>query len=438
MQLSDTPCALAAAANARPGRKGGRFATAIAAYAFAVTMLATTLPTPLYDLYRHRLGFSELVVTIIFAIYAGGVIASLLLFGRLSDQVGRRPILLTGLTLSATGMMAFVLAHGVILLLTGRLLCGLSAGIFTGTATATLIDLSPPENRRQATLTATVAQMGGLGLGPLLCGLVASSVAAPLRVPFLAVLGMLLLAALGIWTIPEPVPVRRHPQLRPQLLRVPATARGVFITAALAACAGFAVLGLATAMTPAILSEELSLHAPATVGLVVFAVLAGSTAGGLVSMRVGDFAGLRAGCTSMIVGMGILALSLLEASLSLLVIGGVVAGFGQGLSLRSGIDGIAQVTPPRQRAEVNSAFFAIGYAAVSLPVIGVGVLTQFTSLRAAGLLLTALVAVFSAAAIVLISVRSADKPRVVQPRSLQRAAELTADRARTPAQHTSR
>ncbi len=171
------------------------------------------------------------------------------------------------------------------------------------------------------------------------------------------------------------------------------------------------MLGLATALTPAILSEELSLHAPAIVGMVVFGVLAGSTVGELVSMRVGDFAGLREGCASMIVGMGILALSLIDASLALLVIGGVVAGFGQGLSLRAGIDGIAGVTPPAQRAEVNSAFFVIGYAAVSLPVIGVGVLTQFTSLRTAGLLLTALVAVFSAAVIAVISLRSTEKPR---------------------------
>ncbi len=153
-------------------------------------------------------------------IYALGVIASLLLFGRLSDQVGRRPVLLAGLALSAAGMTAFLLADGVTLLLVARLMCGLSAGIFTGTATATLIDLSPPEKRGRATLTSTVAQMGGLGLGPLLCGLVASSVAAPLRVPFIVVLGMLILAAVGIWTIPSRSQ-RHRPQLRPQFCASP-------------------------------------------------------------------------------------------------------------------------------------------------------------------------------------------------------------------------
>src|ERR1700679_1356051 len=101
-------------------------------------MLGTTLPTPLYGLYQEQLGFSELMVTVIFATYAVGVIASLLLFGRLSDEIGRRGALLPGLALSALSAVAFLLAHGLAPLLVGRLLSGLSAGIFTGTATATL------------------------------------------------------------------------------------------------------------------------------------------------------------------------------------------------------------------------------------------------------------------------------------------------------------
>jgi MFS family permease len=127
------------------GRLGPRFGFAAAAFALAVAvaMLGTTLPTPLYGLYRQQFGFSELMITVIFATYAAGVIASLLLFGRLSDQIGRRRVLLPGLVLSALSAVCFLTASGLPLLLTGRVLSGLSAGIFTGTATATLIDLAP-------------------------------------------------------------------------------------------------------------------------------------------------------------------------------------------------------------------------------------------------------------------------------------------------------
>src|SRR5437588_10287812 len=138
-----------------------RVAFAGVTYAFATVMLSTTLPTPLYVLYRQRFGFSELMITVIFATYAAGVISALLLFGRLSDEIGRRRLLLPGLGLSALSAVCFLAANGLPLLLAGRLLPGLSAGIFTGTATATLVDLAPPERRGRAPLRATLANMAG-------------------------------------------------------------------------------------------------------------------------------------------------------------------------------------------------------------------------------------------------------------------------------------
>ncbi len=168
-----------------------RAAFLLAAYAFAVTMAGTTLPTPLYGLYQAKFGFSELMITVIFATYAAGVITALLLFGRLSDQIGRRRTLLPGLAFSAASAVAFLLAQGLVPLLLGRLLSGLSAGIFTGTATATLLDLAPPEGRARATLVATVVNMGGLGLGPLLSGCLAEWGGSPLHLPFWVDLALL-------------------------------------------------------------------------------------------------------------------------------------------------------------------------------------------------------------------------------------------------------
>jgi MFS family permease len=127
-----------------PRRLGRRAGFAAAAFAFAVAMLGTTLPTPLYVLYRQRFKFSELMITVIFATYAAGVIAALLLFGSLSDEIGRRRTLLPGLALSGLSAIAFLAAQGLGLLLVGRVLSGLSAGIFTGTATAALVDLAGP------------------------------------------------------------------------------------------------------------------------------------------------------------------------------------------------------------------------------------------------------------------------------------------------------
>jgi MFS family permease len=382
------------------GHLGRRLGFAAAAFALAVTMLGTTLPTPLYGLYREQFGFSELMITVIFATYAAGVIASLLLFGRLSDQIGRRRVLLPGLALSALSAVCFLTATGLPLLLVGRVLSGLSAGIFTGTATATLLDLAPAGRRGRATLVAAMANMAALGSGPLLTGLLSQWAGSPLRLTFWVDLALLALAAIGIWAMPEPVTGTSRARLRPQALRIPREMRSTFIEAALAGFAGFAVLGLVTAVAPDFLGQQLGVTSRAIVGLVVFSLFAGSLAGQLTLEVVPERAAIPIGAGALITGMASLALSLAVSSLALLVLGVVIAGFGQGLSFRGGLTQVNERAPAAQRGAVASSFFVVMYIAISLPVIGEGLLAQAVGLRAAGLTFAALVAALSAGVLI--------------------------------------
>jgi MFS family permease len=390
-------------ASASPQRLGTKAGFAAAAFALAVAMLGTTLPTPLYGLYQQRFGFSELMVTVIFAVYAAGVIASLVLFGRLSDQIGRRRLLLPGLLFSALSAVSFLSTGGVALLLVGRVLSGLSAGIFTGTATATLIDLAPPGGRGRATLVAAMANMGALGSGALLAGVLSQWVGSPLRIVFWVDLGLLVAAAIGIWAMPEPVARKSHPRLRPQALEVPREMRSTFTQSAIAGFAGFAVLGLFTAVAPAFLGQELGVSSRAIIGLVVFAVFAASAAGQLILEFIPERAAIPAGAGALIAGMGFLAVGLAASSATLLVLGGLIAGFGQGLSFRAGLAAVNERSPAAERGGVASSFFVVMYVAISVPVIGVGVLAQAVGLRAAGLTFAALVAGLSAVVLLLLA-----------------------------------
>jgi MFS family permease len=382
-------------------RLGRRAGFAAAAFALAVAMLGTTLPTPLYGLYRQQFGLSELMITVVFAIYAAGVITSLLLFGRLSDQIGRRRVLLPGLVLSALSAVCFLTADGLPLLLAGRVLSGLSAGIFTGTATAALVDLAPPTRRGRATLAATTANIGALGTGPLLAGLLSQWAGSPLRLTFWVDLALLVPATVGVWAMPEPIATTSHPHLRPQALKVPREMRSAFIQAVLAGFAGFAVLGLFTAVGPAFLGQSLGVTSRAVIGLVVFAVFAASAVGQLSFGLVPEGMAIPAGTGALIGGMGFLALGLAASSLASLVLGGVIAGFGQGLGFRAGLATVNARSPAAQRGAVASSFFIMMYVAISLPVIGVGVLAQEIGLRAAGLSFAALVAGLSAVVLIL-------------------------------------
>jgi MFS family permease len=391
-----------------------RGAFAGAAYAFGVTMLGTTLPTPLYAIYQQDFGFSELMVTVIFATYAAGVIAALMLFGPLSDKIGRRRVLLPGLALAALSAVAFLLAHGVGSLLVGRILSGLSAGLFTGTATATLLDLAPAEARGRATLVATMVSMGGLACGPLLAGLLAQFASSPLRLSFWVDLALLVPAAALVWAMPETGRARQLGRMRPQRLHVPSEVRATFIRAALAGFAGFAVLGLFTAVVPGFLGQILGIHNRATVGVVVFVVSASSVIGQTALQRRLGAVALPAGCIGLIAGMGLVALGLAVPSLTALVVGGVVAGLGQGLSFRAGLAAVNEASPADRRGEVASSFFVVAYVAISVPVVGVGVVAQLASLRAAGLIFTAIVAALALTVLALLRAQeSPERERAV-------------------------
>lgn len=357
-----------------------------AAAVFTAGMLGTTLPTPLYGLYRQQIGFSELTVTVVFAVYAAGVIAALLLAGNLSDILGRRPILLSATALAAASALFFIFEQGLPQLFTGRILSGFSAGLFSGTATATVLDLAPPGHRARAAFAATAANMGGLGLGPLLSGTLAQYAPWPLKLPFLVHLALLAAAATTTWTLPETVH-RTHPRpsLRPQGMTIPPPVRAVFVPCALAAFAGFSVLGLFTAVAPDFMATVLDVHNLAVAGAVVFSVFCASTAGQLLMGSVSPAKALPLGCVVLVLGLLLIGASLLEESLPTLVLGAITGGAGQGLSFRAGLTMIGTAAPELQRSATLSAFFVFAYVGISLPVVGVGALTQELGVRDAGL-----------------------------------------------------
>ncbi len=386
----------------RLGRRAGFFA---ATYAFWATMVGTTLPTPLYVIYKQRFGFSELIITVIFATYAAGVIAALLLFGRMSDMVWRRPVLLVGLTMSALSAVVFLLAQGLAPLLVGRFLSGLSAGIFTGTATATLVDLAGQESRGRATLVAAVANIGGLGCGPLFAGILAELAPQPLRLSYWVDLGLLIPAFAGVYLMTDPVQGEGGLKVRLQRLSVPPETRAAFVPAALAGFAGFAVMGLSTAVSPAFLGQVLTITSDIVVGAVVFGVFAASVLGQLLLELVSRRTAMVAGCGGLIAGMALLASGLAGSSLALLVAGATLAGAGQGLSFRAALAAVNEASPASHRAEVASSFFVVAYLALSIPVIGEGILAEGAGLRTAGMVFAGVVAALAAVVVAMLSSR---------------------------------
>lgn len=360
-------------------------------------MAGTTLPTPLYSLYQDDLGFSELTVTVVYAVYAFGVIGVLLLAGNASDALGRRPVLLWGLGCAAASAVCFLCATALGWLFAGRLLSGLSAGLFTGAATAYVMELAPGKGSPRASFVATAANMGGLGCGPLLAGLLAQYAPWPLHLPFIAHLVLLAASAVLLVGLPETVSERRPLNtVRPQRPGLPPEVRAVFRPAALASFVGFALFGVFTSVSPAFLAQFLDVDNHAVSGLIVALAFFASIAGQSAVGRIGERRSLPLGCAGLLGGLALLACALWWHVLPLVVLSALLGGAGQGLTFRAALAQVAAASPAGHRAAVISTLFVVAYTGISLPVIGVGVLSGRIGLQDAGLVFIACMAVLVA------------------------------------------
>jgi MFS family permease len=364
------------------------------AFVFAAAMLGTTLPTPLYVIYQGEWHFSPAIVTVIFAVYAAGVLAALLLAGRSSDQAGRRPVLAVGLGFSAVSTVVFIVAGDVGVLLAARILSGLSAGLVTGTATAALTELAPATATRRASLVATVVNMGGLGLGPLVAGLIAQITVHPTTSVFEVYLAVLAAAALCLLLVPETVSPRQRPALRFPGLGLPRPGRSEFVAAGVAGFSAFSVLGLFSALAPTFLGSVMHEHSHAVAGAVVFLIFAAAT---VTQVLVSPFPSrpvVLTGLGLLLAGLALIVAALAAASIGLFLAGTVVAGVAVGAVFGGSLAIANRLAPPERRGHAISAFFVLCYCGLAIPVIGVGVaaglIGDFRAVLALSILLAAL------------------------------------------------
>lgn len=344
----------------------------IVAYVFAATMLGNTLPTPLYVIYQAEWHFASGMITVIFASYAAGVLAALLLAGRSSDQVGRRAVLGAAVGFSALSTVAFIVASNVGWLFVGRILSGLSAGLVTGTGTAMLTELSAAPTPRRASMVATAATTGGLGLGPLIAGLFAQFGPHPTVLVFQAYIVLLLLAGLGLAVVPETVRTRTRLRLQFVGFGIPRDARAPFLAASVAGFAALALLGLFTALAPSFLGGALHQRNHAVSGFVVFLIFAASTLTQLTMSRLPSGVSTRFGLSLFVVALAFIVVALQQTSLPLFLVGTVISGVAVGGAFIGSLSTANRVAPPAMRGQVVSTYFTFAYIGLTLPVIGVG------------------------------------------------------------------
>ncbi|MCW2800550.1 MAG: transporter [Aeromicrobium sp.] len=402
-------------ASHRAAHRHHTFGFWVAAAAFLVNMGFSAVPTPLYVLYQRRDHFSTITITLVYAVYAVGVIGSLFLAGHVSDWVGRKRIFVPALLTNVLAAAIFLVAPSLPGLLLARVVSGISVGMTTATATAYLAELhartaAGARGERRGQIVATAANLGGIGFGPLIAGMLAQFAPQPLRLSYYVFGALLLVLSLLVAVSPEtavrPAPA---PAWRPQQIAVPPHGRRTFFAATAAAFGAFAVYGVFNSLAPSFLAGTMHETSHAVAGSIAFVAFASGALAQIALARMGLHATLRTGAGLLVPGLALLVAGMWLPSLVLFVIGGALAGAGAGLVFGGALATAGSTAPAGARGEVLAGFFLGAYVGLSVPVVALGIATQYVAARDAMLVFVALVSIA-----VIGSVRAVTQARVVE------------------------
>jgi MFS family permease len=363
----------------------------------AALLAASSAPSPLYPVYQAEFGFSSITLTAIFAVYVLALLLALLTVGRLSDFLGRRPVLVVALLVEAGAMAVFLDAHSVTALYEARLVQGLATGAAVGVVGAYLLDLQPTNGSRLGSLVNSAAATGGLGLGAVLSGVLLQYGPSPTRLVYGILTATFVLLALVTFLLPESV--TKQPgalaAMRPQV-KVPRPARSAFIGAVPIIASTWMLGGLMFSVGGSLLTAVFGQHNHAVVGLVlgVFA-LAAATMSVLLRNHTPQQVE-RIGGTLLTVGSSLLVIGLATTSLTTFVIGAVVAGSGFGPSFLGAFRTVSQLAQPHERAALISAIYVVSYLTFSIPALIAGLVITDAGLRPTALVYGGVVALVAA------------------------------------------
>ena len=362
------------AAHGGTGLCSGRIAGGVVV---SLLFMGSSLLTPLYQLYRTDYGLDALGLTLIYSVYVIGNLTALLFLGRLSDQLGRKPVILAGLALAAISTMLFLLASSSTLLFAGRIASGCAVGLGSGAATAWITEATPAERRALAASTMTAFNFLGLALGPILAGTLVQYAPSPLRLPFLVYLGLIGGVALLVLAARETLDRAQAGSfdLTPRLA-IPRGKRLAFIAPAAAGFAAMAVVGYYAALGPTMLHDTVRLTNQALIGLIVAELFAVAAVAILLTRQIEPRRVLIWGLVLTPAGLGALVAAQTWSSLALMLIGTTVSGVASAFSYRGGLGTINALAPADRRAELASAYFICCFMGNALPIIGVGALSE--------------------------------------------------------------
>jgi hypothetical protein len=334
-------------------------------------LAGSSAPTPLYALYQAQWGLSAITVTIVFGIYAISVLTALLFVGRLSDHVGRRPVLMAATLVQAATMVIFATASGLADLVMARIIQGLATGAAVGAVGAGMIDL----NKERGATANAVAPTLGTALGGMLSGCLVQYLPAPTHLVYWVLGVIFVLQAVGVVLMADTIAPARGAlaSLKPQL-SLPAAVRGPLLLALPVLVASWALAGFYASLGPMLVRGMLGVGSPLLGGLALFILAASAGLAVLVLQHREPRVMMTLGAALLAAGVGVAVWSLPHHAILVFFAGTSIAGMGFGGGFQGAVRSIVPFAAPHERAGVLSIVFIISYLSMGMPAIAAGAL----------------------------------------------------------------
>jgi MFS family permease len=358
-----------------------RLAFVSAVVSLVATFAAVGATIPLFNIYRAEEGFTNADISTTIVAYSVATLTTLLVLGRLSNYLGRRPISIASLVLLLLGCVLLLNVHGIGILIAGRLLMGFGAGLASSSITSYIVDAAPARPAWLASVASSQTVMLGLAVGAIASGALVEFGPWPRELIFLVVIALLLASVALIVVSPETV--TRKPgawrSLRPRVY-VPARVRSLLPVAAAVFLATWATGTFYQAFVPALVAEQLHTNSPLIIGLVFAAYMASSVLGAPFGGRFTPAAAQRTGMIAFLAGMIGIITAITTGTLALFIIATIVAGASQGIAISAAIRGLLHGSTLADRAPIFSVIYLLSYSGATIPALIAGQLSNTFSL----------------------------------------------------------
>ncbi|MBS0349452.1 MAG: MFS transporter [Proteobacteria bacterium] len=350
------------------GRFSRHTAFVAATCAFVFVFAAAGTPIPLYNIYRLEDGLTNSDLAIVSVAYFIAAASSLLIGGRLSNFVGRRPVALVALLSAALGCLILSTVHNVTPMLIGRVLQGLACGITSSSLGAYVVDTAESKPRWLTAAITGSAPMLGIPVGALTSGALVEWGPEPRLLAYGLIALILLCLAVVIALSPETVAGRPGSltSLRPHM-QIPRGSGQRVVAAGAAAVATWSLGGFYQAFGPSVTAEHLGTSSPLVTAAIFSSVMGLNPLGGPLSARFSPVFSVRLGMGLFIVAVTSIMFNLWAGWVLPFIGTSLVVGIAQGLASTGAIRALLDSAGIEERAGLLASLYFISYSGAAIP-----------------------------------------------------------------------